>query len=130
MKISFNHLSFVKKTGTSSKNPNSPRVMRNDEVGIFQRLFARINTKYIGNNLFLGYCKRHRQYYVDYKHTDGNIRCLSCNEEWLIERGYITKQVPIRQRYWIRRKDGVKQRYWKIRKRKNKTISHEMIVYH
>ena len=31
--------------------------------------------------------------------------------------GPFMTQVPVKQRYWIKRKDGVKQRYWKTTKK-------------
>lgn len=31
--------------------------------------------------------------------------------------GSFEAQVPVRQRYWIKRKDGVRQRYWKTTKK-------------
>lgn len=34
--------------------------------------------------------------------------------------GAYEAEVPVRQRYWMRRKDGVKQRYWKTTKRTKK----------
>ena len=36
--------------------------------------------------------------------------------------GSYVADVPVKQRYWIRRRDGIKQRYWRITKRLKKVV--------
>jgi len=62
-----------------------PRLAYSGQFGILKRLMARIDRACISNNLFLGYCKIHKSYYLDHKHTNGEIRCPICDERWLIE---------------------------------------------
>ena len=62
-----------------------PRLVNCGQFGILKRLKARIDKVNVGNNLFLGYCKIHKSYYLDHNHTNGEIRCPICDEEWLIE---------------------------------------------
>jgi hypothetical protein len=98
---------------STSQRQIYPRLVEDDEFGLLQRLKARITTMHVGNKLFLGYCKQHKKYFLDYEHMDGNIRCPTCDKIWLMDHGFYEYKVPVRQRYWIKRKDGIKQRYWK-----------------
>ena len=53
------------------------------------KLEARINNvSALGDGLFLGYCTIHKQYYKDYKHTNGEIRCPPCDAIWLKAGGF------------------------------------------
>ena len=60
-----------------------PILIDGKQFGILKRLKGRIDRANIGNNLFLGYCKIHKSYYLDHNHTNGEIRCPICDEEWL-----------------------------------------------
>jgi len=42
-------------------------------------------------NLFLGYCKRHKTYFLDLEHTNGVIRCPICDKAWLLKHGQLLK---------------------------------------
>jgi hypothetical protein len=126
--MSFTHHYFKNQESYSAIHLHPPRMAKKGEFGIFQRLKARLNPTAIGHHLFLGYCTHHKQYYLDYQHTNGNIRCPRCDRAWLIDHGYLEKQVLIKQRYWIRRKDGVKQRYWKVTRRYPHKIPYEITV--
>jgi hypothetical protein len=63
-----------------------PHLAEADHRGIRNRLMARIYRAKIGDNLFLGYCKTHKRYYIDHSHTDDEIRCPLCEEKWLNKR--------------------------------------------
>ena len=65
-----------------------PQLVDRNEFGFFQKLTARMDMTNLGNSVFLGYCKIHKQYYVDHKHTNGEIRCPICDEKWLHEQGF------------------------------------------
>ncbi len=41
----------------------------------------------LGTRRFLSYCSKHRKYYVDIMHTNGEIRCPQCDSVWIRERG-------------------------------------------
>jgi hypothetical protein len=71
------------------KKPRKPRMIDVDKYGVFSRIIARLYMKNVGNGLFLGFCKIHKKYFVDYKHLKGDIRCPICDEKWLMEHGYI-----------------------------------------
>ena len=62
-----------------------PRVVNSNEFGFFARLRARLGLYEKFGNLFLGYCKRHKTYFLDLKHTNGDIRCPICDEAWLLK---------------------------------------------
>jgi hypothetical protein len=70
-----------------------PRVVKSNEFGLFSKLRARIFSKLRARirvyekkgNLFLGYCKRHKTYFLDFEHTNGDIRCPICDEAWLVK---------------------------------------------
>ena len=56
----------------------------------FKKLVARLNNvATVGNGIFMGYCKTHKRYYLDRKHTNGNIRCPHCDAIWLRKMGFI-----------------------------------------
>ena len=59
-----------------------PRQVSSEQFGILKKLKARIDMANIDNNLFLGYCTLHQTYYVDHKHTNGEIRCPTCEKKW------------------------------------------------
>ena len=65
-----------------------PVIVNSGKFGILKRIRARINRANVGINLFLGYCKIHKNYYLDHKHTNEEIRCPICDEKWLIEHKY------------------------------------------
>ena len=65
--------------------------MDRSKISKTERLLARCDPVMLGNNLFLGYCRTHKEYYADHKHTNGEIRCPMCDEKWLIEHGFISK---------------------------------------
>jgi len=55
----------------------------------FNKIVARLNNvSDLGNGRFLGYCKTHKDYYEDFKHTNGEIRCPDCDADWLKERRF------------------------------------------
>jgi hypothetical protein len=62
-----------------------PRVVKSNEFGLFSKLRARIRVYEKKGNLFLGYCKRHKTYFLDFEHTNGDIRCPICDEAWLVK---------------------------------------------
>lgn len=62
-----------------------PRLVNRVQFGILKRLMARIDRAHVGNNVFLGYCKIHACYYLDYNHTNGEIRCPICDKKWSIK---------------------------------------------
>ena len=62
-----------------------PRVVNSNEFGFNKRLKARLGFYERFGNLFLGYCKRHKTYFLDLKHTDGDIRCPICDDAWLLK---------------------------------------------
>ena len=62
-----------------------PQRVSSRQFGILKRLKARIDIANVSKNLFLGYCKFHKTYYLDNKHTNGEIRCPTCDEKWLIK---------------------------------------------
>jgi hypothetical protein len=64
-----------------------PRLVDSDGLGFFQRLMARIDRISVGKGLFLGFCRKHGEYYVDYRHTNDDIRCPICFKSWLSEWG-------------------------------------------
>jgi len=60
-----------------------PRVVNSSEFRFSTRLKARIGFNKQHGNLYLGHCKSHKTYFLDYKHTNGGIRCPICDEAWL-----------------------------------------------
>ena len=62
-----------------------PRFVDGRQFRILKRLMARIDRSTIDTNLFLSYCRFHKKYYLDHSHTNGEIRCPTCDENWLIE---------------------------------------------
>ena len=69
----------------TKKQIQYPRLVTGSDFGVLKQLIARIDRSKIDDNLFLGYCKLHKKYYVDYIHTNGEIRCPICDKKWLIE---------------------------------------------
>jgi hypothetical protein len=66
-----------------------PRPVRGTDFSFIQRLRAIFDRTQINKDLFLGYCKEHRTYFLDYEHTNGEIRCPLCDEEWLRQQNLI-----------------------------------------
>ena len=62
-----------------------PQPVDAEQFGVLTRLRARLDRATLGENLFLGYCKDHRTYFVDHNHTNDVIRCPICDEEWLTQ---------------------------------------------
>lgn len=62
-----------------------PHLVSAERFGILKQLMARIDRAKIDDNLFLGYCKIHKKYFVDHNHTKEEIRCPICDVEWLIK---------------------------------------------
>lgn len=60
-----------------------PQLVDGKRYGAGAKLKARISEANVGNNLFLGYCTQHKKYYLDHKHTNGEIRCPTCDSQWL-----------------------------------------------
>jgi len=60
-----------------------PRVVNSNEFKFSTRLKARVGINEKHGNLFLGHCKTHKTYFLDHKHTNGVIRCLICDKDWL-----------------------------------------------
>ena len=60
-----------------------PQLVQGNNFRFLQRLYAIINRSQIDEDLFLGYCREHRTYFLDHEHTNGEIRCPLCDEEWL-----------------------------------------------
>ena len=60
-----------------------PQLVQGNDFGFLQRLRAIIDRTQIDEDLYLGYCKEHRTYFLDHEHTNGDIRCPLCDEEWL-----------------------------------------------
>jgi len=63
---------------------NIPRVVNSNEFGFLARLRARLHLFERFGNLFLGYCPRHKTYFLDLEHTNGDIRCPICDTDWLL----------------------------------------------
>ncbi len=66
-----------------SVNSVRARVVNSNEFRFSTRLRARLGFREKKGNLFLSYCKSHKTYFLDYKHTNGDIRCPICDEVWL-----------------------------------------------
>ena len=62
-----------------------PQQVQGNNFRFLQRLQAIIDRSQIDEDLFLGYCKEHRTYFLDHEHTNGEIRCPLCDEEWLYQ---------------------------------------------
>jgi hypothetical protein len=60
-----------------------PQLVQGKNFRFLQRLYAIINRSQVDEDLFLGYCREHRTYFLDHEHTNGEIRCPLCDEEWL-----------------------------------------------
>ena len=57
-----------------------PRVVNSNEISFFSKLRAMLGFYEKVGNYFLGYCKRHKTYFLDLEHTNAVIRCPICNE--------------------------------------------------
>jgi hypothetical protein len=64
-----------------------PQLVDAKQFGAGDRLKARIDDASVGHGLFLGYCTLHEKYYLDHKHTNGEIRCPICDTQWLAKHG-------------------------------------------
>ncbi len=62
-----------------------PRVVDARDFGVVARLRARLGVCEQYGSFFLGYCPRHRTYFLDLEHTNGDIRCPICDHEWLVK---------------------------------------------
>lgn len=60
-----------------------PQQVHGNDFKFLQRLRAICDRTRITDNLFLGYCKEHRTYFLDLEHTNSEIRCPLCDAEWL-----------------------------------------------
>ncbi|RLI50590.1 hypothetical protein DRO61_03630 [Candidatus Bathyarchaeota archaeon] len=69
-----------------SRRKSVPRIVNSSEFGFFSKMRARLGLFEKFGNLFLGYCKRHKTYFLDLEHTNGVIRCPICDKIWLIKR--------------------------------------------
>jgi DNA-directed RNA polymerase subunit RPC12/RpoP len=72
-----------------------PQIVNSNEFGFLAKLKARLGLWEKFGNLFLGYCKRHKTYFLDYEHTNGDIRCPICDKKWLLkhrERAHALKE--------------------------------------
>jgi len=70
---------------TKIREQKYPQLVDYKEFKMFSKLRARLGRYTLGTNLFLGYCKCHKKYYIDHSHTNGEIRCPICDEEWLTQ---------------------------------------------
>ena len=57
------------------------------DFGLFSRLRARLGFYARLGKLFLGYCGRHKVFFLDLEHTNGGIRCPVCDKDFLKRRG-------------------------------------------
>ena len=69
-------------------------IVERKSVDVYTRLRAQIGIpKQIGN-MFLGYCSIHKSYFLDVKHTNGEIRCPVCDKNWL--KKYLNKKKEVK----------------------------------
>lgn len=66
-------------------------ILKEKNIGLCSRLKAHIGIPTQKGNKFLGYCSIHKSYFLDVKHTNGEIRCPLCDKIWLDE--YVNKGV-------------------------------------
>lgn len=86
-------------SGKTRKRDEYPQLVKDKIFTPTQRLKARIYTQInVGDDLFLGYCKQHKSYYLDHQHTDGTIRCPICDKKWLMKHGFIKRRYRRKQR--------------------------------
>jgi hypothetical protein len=63
-----------------------PGIVNPDDYSLWQRSKAVLGfPPRIDGDLYLGYCSIHKIYYLDYIHTNGSIRCPTCDAKWLAE---------------------------------------------
>ena len=77
---------FEAKLTSLRRLKNIPRIVNSSEFGFFSKMRARLGLFEKFGNLFLGYCKRHKTYFLDLEHTNGVIRCPICDKIWLLKR--------------------------------------------
>jgi hypothetical protein len=61
-----------------------PKKVNAQHYSLLTRIRARLGRVKLIDDRFLSYCKNHDTYYVDNEHTNGSIRCPSCDQDWLI----------------------------------------------
>lgn len=69
---------------------NTPRIVDSSELGWVEKLRARLGFYKRFGNLYLGYCGTHKIYFLDLEHTNGGIKCPTCDKAWL--ELYFTRQ--------------------------------------
>ena len=55
------------------------------EYPFLTRIRARLGRVKLIDGYFLSYCKHHNTYFVDNEHTNGDIRCPACDQDWLMK---------------------------------------------
>lgn len=65
-----------------------PQIVNPSNLTLLQKLAARIQETQIGEGTYLSYCKTHKQYFIDLKHTNEETRCPTCDKQWLTEHGF------------------------------------------
>lgn len=65
-----------------------PALVDGKDFSFSKRLIARSSMTPVGKQVFLGRCKVHKKYYLDRKHTNGEIRCPICESKWLRQQGF------------------------------------------
>lgn len=68
-----------------------PRLVMGEKFGIFKRIMARFSISHVDGQIYLGYCKTHKKYYLDLIHMHEDIRCPICDTKWLLERDIINR---------------------------------------
>jgi hypothetical protein len=80
-------------SGKKRKRDEYPQLVEDKKITPTLRLKSKIYTQInVGEGIFLGYCRQHRNYYLDHQHTDGTIRCPICDKEWLTKHGFIKRR--------------------------------------
>ncbi len=91
--LQLNYFREFEATLRSSKElKNIPRIVNSNEFGFLSKMKARLRLFEKFGNLFLGYCKRHKTYFLDLEHTNGDIRCPICDKIWLLKH---QKKIPV-----------------------------------
>ena len=72
-------------TSLEQLDRRAPRVVDATDFGVVARLRARLGICAQFGPFFLGYCPRHRTYFLDLEHTNGDIRCPICDKHWLVK---------------------------------------------
>ena len=62
-----------------------PKKVNGQDYSLVTRIRARLGRVKLIDSRFLSYCRNHDTYYVDNEHTNGDIRCPSCDQVWLIK---------------------------------------------